>query len=170
MTMLTPVCPRVITIARKVVPIRETRVAPRPHVRLEFPGLCTPIDQRTLPTIEGVGLEADELSRVNRARNRAMSVYRVDCSPSDLDLAESVGRAAAKDELRRTLRDRPHAKPLVVKAKRDARDEAFWAAMSREFEVTPVRVHIGQRQARWDAECQSENWAERNSGLVGHQP
>ena len=139
-------------LRKPAAPIRETRVAPRPHIRMEQAGPSCPIDQRALPQINGVGLEAHELSRVNRARNRAMSLYLLDCTPSDLDLAESVGRAAAKAELILVLRDR------TAKAKRDA-----------PCELMPIRVRIGQRQMRWDAGAMGWDAYEKNSGLVGHE-
>ena len=154
--------PRSVTFVRRLAPIRETRVAPRPHIRLEYPGLSCPIDQRVLPTIEGRGLEAYELRRVECARNAAEAAFSLDCDPCELDLAASVGRAAAREELKRVLRERTHARPLVVKPRRDAGDETWLAAMSRDFEVSPIKRLVEQRRRNWDAVCMVD------SGLVGH--
>lgn len=148
-------------LRKPTAPIRETRVAPRPHVRMEYPGLSCPIDQRPLPTIEGVGLEAYELRRVQWARNRAEAAFSLGCDPSDLDLVASVGRDAAREELKRVLRERAHARPPVVKPRRDAGDEAWLAAMSRDFEVSPIKRLVEGRRKSWDAAC------EVDSGLVG---
>jgi hypothetical protein len=63
----------------------------------------------TLPTIDGAGLSRDELFRINGGRNRARAAYATDCpdaSPGELD---RVAAAAARDELRRLLQDRPAA-------------------------------------------------------------
>lgn len=151
-----------VTIApvlrKPTAPIRETRVAPRPHVRM---GPSCPIDRRPLPTIEGVGLEADELRRVDRARLEAETDFARDSDPSVVDLAASVGRAKAREELVRVLRERTQARP-AVKARRDAGDEA-WLVANWEFEVMPIKRLVEQRRKDWDEVGTVE------SGLVGHR-
>lgn len=132
-----------------------------PH-KLEFRGLCSPIDSRVLPTIDGTGLEPRERNRVERVRNAAEAKFSDGCPPSELDLVESIGRAAARKELVLVLRERTHAKPPVVKPRHDAGDEAWLAAMSRDFEVSPIKRLVEQRRKTWDAMCMAD------SGLVGH--
>lgn len=81
---------------------------------IEEVGRHSPIDQRTLPTIGGLGLTEEENRRVNGARNRARAAYAAmapEASEADLD---RVARLAATDELRRTLALRPAAQELVV--------------------------------------------------------
>ncbi|WP_406699168.1 hypothetical protein V5E97_09845 [Singulisphaera sp. Ch08] len=80
------------------------------------PGRSTPIDSRTLPAIDGSGLTIQEWFRVNGCRNRAKAAYAVDSPMAEHDEIEYVGRKAAQDELRRTLKDRPVAPELAKPA------------------------------------------------------
>ncbi len=102
-------------------PIKPFRVAPRPNspfaegLVIDEPGLSSPIDQRTLPTIDGAGLTADEHRQVNGARNRAMGEYGRSCPDAEWAEIERVGRAAATDQLRIVLKARPGAPPLPAK-------------------------------------------------------
>lgn len=101
---------------RRLRPTKPVRVAPRPDAPfgegLEERGLCCPIDQRPLPTINGQGLEQREFWRINGAQNRAMASYGFDCPEASQAEIERVGRLAATDELRRVLAERPAAPAL----------------------------------------------------------
>ncbi|WP_422927005.1 hypothetical protein [Singulisphaera sp. PoT] len=106
----------IMTRTRPVV--KPTRVAPRREAAFgegleDQPGLSCPIDQRPLPTIQGVGLTGEESRRVNGARNRAFAEYARSCPEATLPECDVVARKAAHDELRRLLKERPAAPALA---------------------------------------------------------
>lgn len=124
MIILTANPARVIRSFRRVLPpAKPTRIAPRPAddfaagITTDKPGRCTPIDQRTLPTIEGAGLTTEEFRRVTGAENRARAAYAEGCPEASFAECHRVGVLAAKDELRRALKDRPAAPELKTVAK-----------------------------------------------------
>lgn len=99
-------------------PVRPVRVSPRsaePFASgLEEHGICCPIDQRPLPTVDGVGLTSEEFRRVTGAENCAWAAYAFDCPQASLIEIDHVARKAATDELRRVLRERPAAPALAT--------------------------------------------------------
>jgi len=98
---------------RLVRPVRVTPPSTEPFGSgLEEHGLCCPIDQRPLPTVDGVGLTKEEAWRVTGAENRARAAYAHDCPEATLLEIDHVARKAAMDELRRLLMERPAAPPL----------------------------------------------------------
>ncbi|WP_422928592.1 hypothetical protein [Singulisphaera sp. PoT] len=107
---------RSVRVYSRLVPAKPTRRSDRPArpfgEGLEERGLSCPIDQRPLPTIQGVGLTCEESRRINGARNRAFAEYASSCPEATLIECEVVARKAATDELRRALMDRPAAPEL----------------------------------------------------------
>lgn len=78
--------------------------------------LPLPPNTCALPQINGNGLVLDELFRINGARNRARSAYAADCPAASSAELDRVAAAAARDMLRRVLKDRPPAPELPAAA------------------------------------------------------
>lgn len=87
------------------------------------PGPCS-----RLPRIDGHGLSMAEWTRMNGARNRSRAAYAVSVPDADAIELDRVATAAARDELRRLLRDRPPAVAVAIDPGDVESDPADWPA------------------------------------------
>lgn len=122
MATVTVPAPRVIrSFDRQLPPIRPTRIAPRPEGEFAE-GLLAEVDPESsyalssiLPKTCGFGLTGEEHDRVAAARNRTRAAFKSDCPAAPYREVERVAEQAAKDEMRRVLRERPAAVAVEVK-------------------------------------------------------
>lgn len=138
-------------------PIKPTR-----HTIKPFSAFAAGIEPvcSVRPSIDGSGLSKLEVFRMWGVVNKVKSIYARDMPEADLVELDRVGRAAAKDELRRLLKDRPVAQdapaPAAVGARSAADDLAAAAAGFAQVEFAPEwperrPLHTDLDEIHWSA-------------------
>lgn len=139
--------------------VKPTRVAPKAAASFgeglivaDKPGRHTPIDQRTLPAIDGAGLTTEEWFVVNGRSNQVKAEYARSMPAATHAELHAVGQRAATDALRQVLKARPAAPELVVKAEPVKADR--WI----EVEMVPLTRTPARKSARFEPSTEDRLW------------